>query len=246
MKSPKNFSNDQIRLLAKKTVDFILADNNKFALQTLKPILDAKCPFPKLDLLGMEIGKAGINQPIIFFKFFDETINYKTIGSFVIVGKAMIYFLKNNFDEVIKKSHEYIIKGDEWYYSDIIGHRTLGQALVDYFEKTLPFLDKFLQDKNKWIRKSVGIAIHCFSHEVLDKPEKIKKLLELIKPYIKDKQTEVVKGIGWGLKTIGKYYPDILVEFLRKQIKAKKKISKLMIKKALTYLNIEQKKKILI
>ncbi|NMC61241.1 MAG: DNA alkylation repair protein, partial [Candidatus Methanofastidiosa archaeon] len=51
----------------------------------------------------------------------------------------------------------------------------------------------------------------------------------------------VVKGIGWGLKTIGKYHPDLLVPFLKKQIKLKKKISKIIIRKALTYLPKEKR-----
>lgn len=238
----KNIPNQQIRLIADKVVSLIKEDRNyELVVSTLKPILESKIPFPKLDLLGKIIGQAGVTQPERFFPPFDKIIDYNALGSYVIVGQALTYFLKDNFEMVMEKSREYIIKGDEWYFSDTIGHRSLGQALVDYFGQTIPWLETFLRDENKWVRKSVGIAIHCFSHRVLDEPEKIKRLLNLIEPYLEEKESDVVKGIGWGLKTIGKYHPDILVPFLKKQVQAKKNISKLMMRKALTYLDRNKK-----
>ena len=49
---------------------------------------------------------------------------------------------------------------------------------------------------------------------------------------------------SYSLKTIAKYHPDVAVSFLTKQLKAKKQLSKLMLKKAFTYLSEEQKLKI--
>lgn len=158
------------------------------------------------------------------------------MGSFVVAGQALIKFLPYDFKEVMEKSKEYIIKGNTWYVCDIIGERSIGYALVEYFEETFPWLEKFLRDENKWVKRSAGVAIHFFSKRVLNEPEKTKKLLDLIEPFVEEKQSDAVKGIGWGLKTIGRHHPDILAEFLKKQIKEKKKISKLMMRKALTYL----------
>ncbi|MEM2897384.1 MAG: DNA alkylation repair protein [Candidatus Bathyarchaeia archaeon] len=196
---------------------------------------------PKLDFLGRQIGQSISHEAQKSFTLFDKIIDRNAMGSFVIVSQALIHFLPNNFDKVMVKSREYIVKGNEWYVCDIFGERSLGQALVDYFDKALPWFKKFLEDENKWVKRSVGVAIHFFSKRILNEPEKTKKLLELIEPYIEERQIDVIKSIGWALKTIGKRYPEILVEFLKRQIKAKKVVSKLMVKKALTYLDKDKK-----
>ena len=105
-----NLTGEQARLLAGKAAGFISAGDSKEAIQILKPILDCKCPFPKLDLLGSEIGRAGVNEIKIFFKFFDEVVDYNAMGGFVIAGSALVNFLPDNFDLVMEKSRDYIIK----------------------------------------------------------------------------------------------------------------------------------------
>ncbi|HDM22594.1 MAG: DNA alkylation repair protein [Methanomicrobia archaeon] len=226
----------EIRDLGKEVSDMISDDEINRAIEILSPILNTKVSFSKLDLLGKEIGARGYTQAQKFFRAFDEIIDYDAMGGFVIVSQALIYFLGDKFEEVMEKNREYIIKGDKWYVCDIFGERSLGHALVNYFDKTLPYLKKFLEDNNKWIKRSVGVSIHFFSKRVLNDTEKTRKLLELLEPHIEEKQRDAVKGIGWGLKTIGKYHPEILFEFLKKQLH-KKKLSKLMLRKALTYLD---------
>jgi 3-methyladenine DNA glycosylase AlkD len=83
-----------------------------------------------------------------------------------------------------------------------------------------------------------------FSKRVIDQPEKTQLLLNLTEPHIEEKQIDVVKGIGWGLKTIGRHHPDILVNFLKKQIELKRNISRVMMRKALTYVPKEKKAEI--
>lgn len=85
------------------------------------------------------------------------------------------------------------------------------------------------------------MAIHFFSKRVLDEPNKTWRLLNLIEPYVEEKQVDAVKGIGWGLKTIGKHHPDLLIEFLERQFKSGKKISRLIVRKAITYLDEERR-----
>ena len=237
----ETISNAQMRLLAQQVANLILENKDcRKVIEILKPILDFKCPFSKLDLLGKEIGQAAATangiQKQQFLKAFDKIIEYGAMGSFVIVSQALTPLLERNFEKVLEKSREYIIKGDKWYVCDIIGERSLGQALVNHFDKTLPWLQKFLEDKSKWVKRSVGVAIHLFSKRVRDAPKKANKLLNLVEPYIEETQVDVVKGIGWGLKTIGKHHPGILEAFLEEQIKAHRKISKVMMKKARTYL----------
>lgn len=233
----------EIEELAEDVVDLILSGNSEAALKKLKPVLDVKCPFTFLDALGKRIGQAG-TDPEKFFETSDRIVDYNAMGGFVIVGQALIHFLPGSFDKVMEKSREYIIKGDTWYVCDIIGERSLGQALVICFDEALPWLKRFLEDDNKWVKRSVGVSIHFFSKRVLDQPERTKMLLDLVEPYIEERQADVVKGIGWGLKTIGRHHPDILVQFLREQMKSEKKISKLMMRKAVTYLGEDERMEI--
>lgn len=235
-------SSEQIKSLAERVTTSILASHNMTAVETLRSILDGECPFQRLDLLGRRIGEATSNFPKKLMYALDRIIDYNAMGGFVIVGQALISLLRNNFAEAMGKSREYIVKGDKWYVTDIIGERNIGQALVDYFDETLPWLRKFLDDENRWVKRSAGVAIHFFTKRVPNQPEKTRELLNLVGPHIEEKQVDVVKGIGWGLKTIGKHHPDLLVQFLEKQFEAKKKISRLMIRKATTYLKKDKRK----
>jgi len=184
----KPYSKEQIELLAGKASRFILAGDVNNAFQTIKPILNRKYPFPMLDSLGRKIGEAGVSNSQRFFKVFDLIIDYKAIGGFVIIGQALIPLLEKGFKKVMQKSWEYIVKGDEWYVCDIISERSSGYALVNYFDTTVPCFERFLKDENKWVRRSVGVAVHFFSKRVLDEPSKTLRLLNLIEPHVEEKQ----------------------------------------------------------
>ena len=51
-----------------------------------------------------------------------------------------------------------------------------------------------------------------------------------------------VKGVGWGLKTLGRYHPDLVADWLARQVVHRKRRHRaLMLRKALTYLSDEQR-----
>jgi len=53
---------------------------------------------------------------------------------------------------------------------------------------------------------------------------------------------DVVKGVGWGLKTLGRYYPDLVADWLAQQVvHRQQRYRTLMLRKALTYLPDEQR-----
>lgn len=238
-------STQSLQQLAEEFASYVRKNEFNYAAQKLKPLLNTKCSFSKLDLLGTLIGHEAKENPAKFLRAFDCVIDYQAMGGFVVVGEALVSFLETDFEVAMRKSREYIIKGATWYVCDIIGERSLGKATVKYFDRTLPFLKSFLEDENKWVKRSAGISIHFFAKRNREDPEKAKALLELLAPHIEEKQVAVVKGIGWGLKTIGKNYPGVLVPFLIEQLRAKKKLSKLMMRKALTYLPADKKAEVL-
>ncbi|MBU6997336.1 MAG: DNA alkylation repair protein [Theionarchaea archaeon] len=235
---------DEIDGMAHLVFEACTHEEYEAALHALRPILDRKCHFSTLDLLGKRIGQMGVDEHETFFKAFDKIIQYNAMGSYVIVSQALIWFLPSHLEFVMRKSREYIITGDVWYVCDIIGERSLGYAVVDNFDEMLPWLERFLDDENRWVRRSAGVAIHFFSKRVVDQPGKTTKLLHVLAPHLAEKRIEAVKGIGWGLKTIGKHHPDLLVTFLASQSEKKRKISRLLIRKAVTYLEEEKKKEV--
>jgi 3-methyladenine DNA glycosylase AlkD len=71
----------------------------------------------------------------------------------------------------------------------------------------------------------------------------LRQLLPLLSLLIEDKRVFVVKGVGWGPKTIGKYQPKLVKEYLQ-EVLATKRISKLMLQKATAYLDEKTKEKL--
>jgi 3-methyladenine DNA glycosylase AlkD len=214
-----------------------LSNNNLDAFfDSFRPLLEKKCPFSKLDLIGKTLGLHLKKKPELLIKGFDMLIESNKMGSYVIVSQGLFQLMPENLDLIMEKSRQYIIYGDKWYVCDIFGERSIGMSLVNHFDITLPWIEKYLQDENKWIRRSAGVSIHFFSKRILDQKERTIILLNILEPHIEEKQIDIVKGIGWGLKTIGKYHPDILTEFLISQSSKDKNISKTMLRKALTYL----------
>jgi 3-methyladenine DNA glycosylase AlkD len=241
----QDLSPQNLQLLAQQFTKHIQQNQPQAAADSLKPLLNTKCAFSKLDKLGNLIGTKAKNNTAPFLKAFDCIIESQAMGGFVVVGEALATLLETDFDAVMQKSREYIIKGAAWYVCDIIGERSIGKAVVGHFEQTLPYLSGFLEDENKWVKRSAGVAVHFFAKRILDNPKKAKMLLDVLAPHIEERQVDVVKGIGWGIKTMGRVYPEVVVPFLIEQLKAKKYLSKLMMRKALKYLPPEKKTEVL-
>ncbi len=68
------------------------------------------------------------------------------------------------------------------------------------------------------------------------KPQVI-TLLDLLAPMYSEKEYDAVKGVGWGLKTLGRFYPDIMAEWLARQ--NRKPHTALMLRKATTFLSVD-------
>ena len=53
---------------------------------------------------------------------------------------------------------------------------------------------------------------------------------------------DATKGTGWGLKTLGRYFPDLVAGWMREQVVVRKRRHRaIMLRKALTYLSPEQR-----
>ena len=228
------------RNTAEKLVEAINRENQDEFWDILNPVLDAKVPFPLLDEIGRLLGETGIHDSSKYFGVFDTIIDTDKMGGYVIVGQALAAFLGTELEASINKATEIVSKGQKWYVCDIVGERVLGQALVAYFESTVPLLKQKTSLKDQEVRRSIGVAVHFFAKRRPEDIERMEQLLQLLDFMVEDRRVFVVKGVGWGLKTIGKHQPKLVEAFLEKTL-ATKRISKLMLRKATKYLDDETK-----
>ncbi|EQA52024.1 DNA alkylation repair protein [Leptospira kmetyi] len=198
----------------KSILDSILSSSNQnenaIADEIVSELLSKKIKFPLLEFAAKELysGVPERNQiPIT-----DRIIERRTIGGNVIAGMILQLRSDKHFEQSVKKAIDYMVFGDEWYVCDIIGERVMGYSLLQDPEKTLPVLKKFLDHKNAWISRSVGVAAHYAVKKGLRKKyvEEIFLLL-LAKADTNDFHTK--KGIGWAVKTVSKFHPDIVAKF---------------------------------
>lgn len=233
----------EVEELAQKVNLSIEANNIQNAYAILEPILLVKTPFRYLDIIGESIGVNCPNRLEAYLSFWDEVSKNREMGGYVVVGQALIALLRTNPSLCFRKAVEYLIEGDEWYVCDIIGERVMGHALTNYYESTFDLFDELVNHDNPWVRRSVGVAVHYFAKRCREEEKKAIELMNLLEPQLLEKDLKVIKGIGWGLKTIGRYYPKSLTDYVIEQIKIKK-ISGVIIRKCTTYLPEEYKTEI--
>jgi len=231
----KVISNEKFREITESVHSYATKGDYQKIFPVLKPTLDAKCSFTKLDRMGKMLGDSAQAHPSDLYPLLEEIISYNAMGGYVVVAQALVSLLAVDFDQAMKLSQNYISRGATWYVCDILGERVIGQALHRHFDQTLPWLKRCLSNKDNWVRRSGGVAVHLFVKRNKTGERRIKSILQILEPHIEEKQIDVVKGIGWGLKTIGRHHPDLMDNFLRLQFRQKKRLSGLMVSKATTY-----------
>lgn len=172
-----------------------------------KEVLQNKVKFPLLEKVGEAFYAhiPGARQTEVT----DRLVELDYEGGYVIVGIMLAKRMHHNLTNSFKKAVEYYIRGDKWYVVDIIGERVHGQGLLHYFDQTFPYLVKYLQHQNDWVKRSAGIAMHLAIKRGLEK-EKVKKLLTLALTQAESKNFQVKKGLGWAVKTLARFHPDLV------------------------------------
>lgn len=240
----------EMRKLATGCRDLLIAGDADDALAQLRPVVASRTPFPLLDLAGRVIAEAAATNPAGFTALLDGLAATDTIGAWPLIGSALAaaYFPHSRSAERSRRSlprafaeaRRYVLQAGVWHATDAIGERVLGEGLRADFNTALSLLEDWREEANPWLRRAVGVAVHLYAKRERDRPEQAARLLDLLEPLFEERDTYALKGVGWGLKTIGKFYPDLLVPWLREQV-ATKEPRKLMVRKAVTYLPDEVK-----
>lgn len=212
------------------------------ACGVLDPLALGRTKFPILDRVGMRLGHASLKEATLLDAL-DWMIARGSIGHYVIVGSALAQRLDSNMTTCLEKTAKYIVIGDNWAKCDSIAERVWGQALVCDFPHAYKYLIRMRDHDNAWIRRAVGVAVHYFAKRKPTATPEFRKLLVLLAPKLGEREYDAIKGIGWGFKTIGKYQPKLLTKFLEDNVK-RAHPTKLMLKKATTYLPAHTKRKL--
>ena len=207
------------------------------AYDLLSPVLAQRTPFPALGRIGETIG-AGPLEPVNAFLGYIGAQG--TMGGWVVIGGALGRQLERDIEGAFTRCRAFVIAGDTWYATDILGERVPGPALVANFGPVLDLLAPWREDDNRWVRRTVGVSVHFWAKRSRGRAEQIPQaqaLLAFLEPMFEEWDMDAVKGVGWGLKTLGRYYPDLTVDWLVEQaVRRRRRHRALMLRKALTYL----------
>lgn len=202
----------------------------------LAPVLAAPTPFRLLDRIGQAVGAGPL---ALVDPFLDRIAAGRTMGGWVVIAAALGRQLDRDPAGALARCREFVVAADVWYATDILGERVPGPALVAHFEPTLTLLSPWRPDPNRWVRRTVGVSVHFWAKRSRGRPEhklQAEALLDFLEPLFEERDVDAIKGVGWGLKTLGRYYPDLVMAWLDEQLCLGRRPRALMLRKARTYL----------
>lgn len=237
-------SSQQAREFGAKVAEELSRSGSEAGLNLLNEILCERTPFHLLDHVGAAIHQAGQDKAN---QLLDMIASQRREGGWVVIASALRERLPEELPETLEACRKYIIQADIWYGCDIFGERVPGPALLSYFQPALDQLAGWRMDANRWVRRSLGVAIHFWAKRTRGKSQfepQANQLLDFLSPAFEDKNMDAAKGIGWALKTIGRHYPKIAGAWLEEQLlERKRKPAAIVKRKALLYLPAEIKRK---
>jgi hypothetical protein len=239
----------EARDLGRKVTALVQMKRPEDAYDLLSPVLAERTPFRLLRYIGEAAGgdpKAGDLEGRQRVDALLERISTEgTEGGWVVIASALAEQLGDDAAGVFGRCRGFIVTADVWYAADIMGEGVLGVALVNEFEPSLALLAPWRGAANAWVRRAVGISAHFWAKRSGGAPEKAAQaeaLLTFLEPMFGEWDMTAVKGVGWGLKTLGRTYPDLVADWLANEICPNQRRHRtLMLRKALTHLSAEQR-----
>jgi hypothetical protein len=232
----------QARELGARLETLVQNGEHQQAYALLAPILTQQTPFAKLDLVGKAVGEAPLESTN---SFLDRIAADKTEGGWVVIGSALGVQVNRDLEGAFTRCQAMINAADVWYGADILAERVPGPALVSDFQPSIERLAPWREDTNCWVRRAVGVATHFWAKRCRGEEgneQGAKQLLAFLKPMFWEWEMDTAKGVGWGLKTLGRFYPDLVSDWLLLEIIPQpRRYRRLMLHKATTYLSEGQR-----
>jgi len=209
------------------------------AYALLVAVLNQRTRFTYLDRIGGIVGAGSLEDVDNLLAYISDD---KTEGGWVVIASALKAQLDRDIPGAFSRARDYIVAADIWYGADILGERVPGPGLVTHFDEVLTLLQFWRDDPNRWVRRAVGVGVHFWAKRSKGSPDLDEiaiSLLDLLEPMFSEWEMDAVKGVGWGLKTLGRYYPELVADWLPEQVHRKHRA--IMRNKAMKFLSEEQK-----
>jgi hypothetical protein len=224
----------EARTLGRRAAELVSRGRIEEAYALCLPALQSRTPFRLLDLIGQAVGAGPLEQADAFA---ERVAAEGTEAGWAVIAGLMRERLEPDMPGAFERARAFIVRAGVWYAADILGERVPGPALLAEFEKALALLRPWRTDADRWVRRTVGVAVHFWAKRALGDPTlrpQAEALLTLLEPMFEEHDIDAVKGVGWGLKTLGRHYPGPVGEWLARQTGRRPRA--LMLRKALTYL----------
>jgi 3-methyladenine DNA glycosylase AlkD len=208
----------------------------------LAPVLAERTPFDTLRRIARPVGAKPLET---VNPFLDLVAADRTEGGWVVIAKVLEGQLERDLAGALSRCRDFVAAADVWYGADTLGEGVVGQALVADFDPALDLLAPWREDANPWVRRAAGTGVHFWakrSRGAAEQAPRAKRLLAFLGPMFGEWDMIAVKGVGWGLKTLGRHYPDLMADWLATQVEpSQRRHRALMLRKALTYLSDAQR-----
>ncbi len=161
------------------------------------------------------------------------------MGGWVVIASALRKRLPADQEGILERCKSMIELADTWYATDTLAERVAGAALRQEMESALKPMQDWVQSINRWVRRACGVAVHNWAKQAHGRPEcreGVQCLLAFLEPLFEEREKDALKGIGWGLKTLGRYYPRQVAGWLQEQMDNNRAPRALMLRKAYTFL----------
>jgi len=188
------------------------------AYDAILPYLKDKNPFRLLDILAVKLKEVPLEN---LLPFLEQIADGRFEGGWVVIATALFQHITGTPDQLLTLSTEFVRQADVWYAADIFGERVAGPYLLSNPENALILLSAWRADPNPWVRRVCGVAAHFWAKRSRGEngsTPTAENILRFLLPLLEETDIRAAKGIGWGLKTMGRYYPKITAAWLREQL----------------------------
>ncbi|MCB9794808.1 MAG: hypothetical protein H6741_19045 [Alphaproteobacteria bacterium] len=158
-------------------------------------------------------------------------------AAWVIIGEAL-GTLGGSWGPRLELGSEVIAGAGVWTASDIIGERVAGVCLMDDLHEALGLLTPWRDNASPWVRRALGAGVHRWAKRRApeEEGELVCGVLSFLAPVAGEADPEALRGLGWGVKTIARFHPGLVMDWLLARREEGVALRALMVSKALTYM----------
>ncbi len=171
---------------------------------------------PILRVVATEIGKFIQKEPTKAGLLLETIWNEGSFEARQIAGKCLEKFGPKNPQICLDFVLKVIPDIDNWAVCDNLAMFGVEPVVYQNPELVLPLSEKWVKDKNKWIRRFGVVSLRGYKR--VKTTDRVFKILGTV---MEDNEKDIKKAVSWVLREITKKNPDEVTGFLTRWAKAK-------------------------